>query len=112
MAEGANFNAETNNLLQNIQNGQAAARRQQETINEERRAEQAKVDEQLALDNRIEDLLKLGSDRAKEKSQDDKISQAEQLERLNEFNITNSGVADTVLADLKNGIVWTKKKAT
>ena len=110
MAEGANFNAETNNLLTSIRTGQEAARRQQETINEERRAEQAKVDEQLALDNRIEDLLKLGSDRAKQKSQDDKVAQAEQLERLNEFNITNSDVADAVLADLKNGIVWKEEE--
>ena len=85
MAEGASFNPEATGWLQKISQGQDRAAKQEDKAAEERKAEQAKVDEQLALDNRIEDLLKLGSDRAKEKSQDDKVAQAEQLERLNEF---------------------------
>ena len=38
------------------------------------------------------------------------ISISSLQERLNEFNITNSDVADAVLADLKNGIVWKEEE--
>ena len=101
---------EANTILKRIQKIGEDAHKHDEKAAEDRRAEQAKVDEQIALDERIADLLKLGADRAKEKSQDDKLAQAEQLERLNNFNITNTSVADTVLADLKNGIIWKEEE--
>ena len=110
MAEGANFNPEAMGWLQKISQGQDKAAKQEDKAAEERKAEQVKVDEQIALDKRIEDLLKLGADRSKQKSQDDKIAQAKELEKLNKAEITNSDVADTVLADLKRGIIWSEEE--
>ena len=85
---------ETNNLLKNIQNGQAAAKKHMEKAEQDKQEEKAKQDEQIALDNKIADLLKLGVDRKKEVDLENKKAQGEQLQRLNDFKITNSDGTD------------------
>ena len=106
MAEGASFNAETNSFLKQIQNNQKEAAKRDEKAAEERAAAADKQEEQLELDKRIEALTKKADDRKKQIATDDKVAQAEQLERLDNLGITNSDVADTVLQDLKNNITW------
>ena len=101
---------EANTILKRIQKIGEDAHKHDEKAAEERAAAADKQEEQLELDKRIEALTQKADDRRKQQSTDDKVAQAEQLEKLDELGITNSDVADTVLADLKNNVTWSDEE--
>ena len=101
---------EGNTILKRIQKIGEDAHKHDEKAAEERAEAAAVKEEELKLEQKIADLAVKADTRRKDKATEDKRAQGEQLERLDNLEIYNSDVADTVLADLKNNITWSDEE--
>ena len=98
--------SKTNNILSQIKEGQTKASEKQDKQTEvAKQAADAAVATKDA-NERIERLTEKVDERRKQKALDDKVAQAEQLERLDKLNITSEEFGDDILSDLKKGITY------